>query len=269
MTVPLARERLAINGVDLEEIGVYASNLSGLYTVPAKRGDHVAIAGRHGGLRKSARVYDVNEFAFPVTIMGDTDAELSNNLARFLDLITGSVTITHTRSDGTPRQCVAEVIESLEPERLPGYPETVKLAVAFSSLTPFWTDVEDVTSRVVLTSGATAKLWEFAGATAPMDRLTAIIGPAWNVTLIDARTGGWVAYDGPIQQSESLILDCAKRQASGGGGMIVDQGRIRRGGARGRLFELSPGNPPSIALTSTGPDPVEVQVSGKRCYLSP
>jgi hypothetical protein len=144
-------------------------------------------------------------------------------------------------------------------------PAFARFAVVISIADAFWFDPDPVTSDLTTTTDTPVSLYEFAGSTAPLADLTYIVGPSWNPVLSDAGgSGTWLAYDAVIPDGQALIYDGSTQQVSGGGGMVVDQGKVRRG----RRLTLAPVNPPALSVSSSSINPVNVQVSGRRAFLT-
>jgi hypothetical protein len=282
VTGPRPGERWTVNGVDLI-CPAWSLDPSkgrkGLAMTPALRDLSVSVPGRRGVLTAPGVVYDAGVLVFNLWILGvDPDtgdvpdwSSTQEQLGRNIDTLTGlfhAPTLdirspSGRRTVGTLSQPLDATSDALT---RPAYAE---LSVAVRIDDAFWSDADEVASSVVFaTSGQVQPLYEFTGATAPMDDLDITIGPVWNPVLTDPVSGSWVAYDGIVAAGEALRLDCAARRVYGDGGLFVDQALVRRGGARGRLFELAPGNPPRIVVESSGPDPVSVQVVGRRSYLT-
>lgn len=284
---PLAApERCTVNGVDMICPAWSldpAKGRKGLAMTPALRDLSVSVPGRRGVLTSPGVVYDAGIFVVNLWVLGvdpvtgevpewsTTQDQLAANLGTLAALFhTPTLQVEWARRDGSVRRATGTLSQPLDPTwdalTVPAYAE---LPVAVRIDDAFWRDVDEVASSVtVAASGGVARLWEFAGAEAPMDDLDWTLGPSWNPVLTDLGSGCWIAYDGIIGPGEALRIDCAARRVYGGGGLFVDQALIRRGGARGRLFELSPGRPPSVVVESTGPDPVSLQVSGRRAFLT-
>lgn len=275
-------ESITVNGVNLSTLVRNVESLTGLLRAPARRGENLRAAGRHGTLLVPRKLYDAGEMVLPLWVLGAdavTGANLSGDAAvtafyqrvdELLSLFSGVVTIKHTLPDGSARQCLAEVSEVLEFTRERGSPLFGRVAVALTIPGAFWEDPVPRTQTITGTSGSLHSLTEFAGATAPMDdlRLT-FTGPITNPKLTDATTGRWVAYDATLPTGQGVVIDCALWTVLGLAGELMSQ-VARRSSDTGRWFELAPGAPgqaPTVHLSHVAGGAASMTFYGKRKFL--
>lgn len=284
MTAPTAwptlqPQGLRVNGRDLADLSSLVVSLAPLAAVPARRGSNVVIPGSRGEIRTPNKPYVAADFVLSILVRGcqpdgsiptgsSERQELEARIAEVIGLFCGGDTTDLERSmgDGTVRTASVEVTAAVTVARdYSQAPTIATLAVACTNWLAFWRDRDLSFSDLTAVSGTPVPLYEFSGSTAPLDDLTYVIGPAWNPVVADAGgTGTWLAYDAVIPDGQALIYDGETQQVSGGGGLIVDQGRVRRS----RQLTLAPANPPMLSVSSSGPNPVNVQVSGRRAFLS-
>lgn len=277
-------QHLVVNGVDLAEFGAIASSLSGLLTIPKRRGDNTLVAGRHGALHTPRKLYDQATIVLPLMVAA-TKADGSIPLgssgreelhARIDDLTqlfsTDQVTLDHLAEDGSTRRLTAELIDVMSFTRNFGEnPPRAEVKVALRAAYPFWVDQATVTSSLTVTTGGTGLLAEFAPSTAPIDQMVVtFVGPISNPTISVPATGVYLAYDGTLAAGFKLAVDTGAWSLSSadGVGWTPNYGALRHGGASGRWFELAPANPaPTARLTHTGSGLATVTVTGSNRYL--
>ncbi len=282
MTLLTAPERCTVNGVDMICPAWSldpAKGRKGLAMTPALRDLSLSVPGRRGVLTAPGVVYDAGIFVLNLWVLGvDPDTgvvpawsstvdQLARNISTLTSLFhTPVLTIEWTRQDGSVRRATGTLSQPLDPTSdavtTPGY---VELAVAIRIDDAFWFDTDPITAPgTVATSGDVARLYEFSGAEAPMDDLTWTVGPAWNPVVTDVGSGTWLAYDAVILDGQAMVYDGATGSVYGTGGLLLNQGLVRRG----RRLTLTPGRPPAVTVASSGPDPVSIQVSGRRAFLT-
>jgi hypothetical protein len=280
-SLPQAAEALTINGVSLDSYAFMASDISGLMTVPERRGDDVVVPNRHGRIRTIGKRFDANEVVIPLWIVGadpvtgalpTVAAELNAFFARRDQLLrllyADPMVLAYTRPDGHVVQARGEVADVLDFTRRYAAP-VAQVSVAIRLLDAFWEDANSVAEVITGASGVESNLEAFQGATAPMSRLLInVAGPCNNPML--AHGDRWVRYNGVVPANRQLQLDTETWQLGPGSGGIwsfdirnVEQGRP------GPWFELDPATVPfSVVFTHTTGSPATVTISGRRAYLS-
>lgn len=249
----------------------------GLAMSPPRRDTSTPVPGRRGVLPGPVE-YDAGLLVFNLWVLGvdpstgrvpagsSTELELARNISTLMTEFHRPVLdCRRVRPDGEVRRAAGTLSQVVDPDIQNTYPAYAELGVALRIDDAFWFDADPVTAQLdEVVSGATVPLWAFDGAEAALDDLTYVIGPAWNPVVTDVGSRTWLAYDGVIQPGQALLVDAGAREVRGLGDLVVDQGLVRRG----RWLTLSPGRPPAITVTHTGPDPVQVQVSGRRAFLT-
>ncbi len=280
-------ESITVNGVDLSSLVRNVESLAGLLRTPEQLGDNLVIPGRHGRLRQAGRTFDAGEIVLPLWVVGAdavTGANLSGDpavtsyyarvdeLVRLLHATT--LTVDHTLPDGSVRRAVAEMAdEPMDFTRQLGAPLFGRVVVTLTVPDAFWSDLSAVTAGPnVFSTGGTAALTGFAGATAPMDELVVTFGPGANPELTQPASGYLLAYDGVIAAGQQLQVDTATWSVGPGSGSVwtPDVTKVRFG-PESRFFSLQPepgGVAPTVRLTHTGGGQVSVTIVGKRRFLT-
>jgi hypothetical protein len=267
-----------VNGVDLHTWATRIESAEGLYVAPGIRDTDQRIPGRRGVV-PGPFILDATEFVLNMWAKGVDPAtgdipDGTSSLALF-DAARGelarlfyspTLTIEHGRADGTVRVATGRLSQGIGFGRQTSHPLLGRMAVAIRIHGGLWHDPDPIGAHYQVPPGGTAELWEFDGTEAPMDDLELTVGPTWNLTLTDTGSGGWLAYDGIVQFGESLRIDCAARRVFGDGGLVVDQGLIRRSGPS--FFSVAPWRPPSITVTHGSSDDLSLQVWGRRSYFT-
>jgi hypothetical protein len=277
---PVAQPQgLEVNGRNLIELSAIVESFAPMAAVPGRRGGNVTVPQRHGDIRVPNKLFGAADFVLSILVQGcladgtipagsSERQELEARIREIVGLFTvdDTTTLVRTLGDGTACTCDVEVTAAIPVSRdYSQVPTIARIAVACINWGAFWWDVDPTASLITAVDDTPVPLWEFSGSTAPLADLAYIIGPSWNPVLSDAGgSGTWLAYDAVIPDGQALVYDGASQQVSGGGGFVVDQGRVRRG----RRLTLAPGNPPALSVSSSGPNPVNVQVSGRRAFLT-
>ena len=269
---------------DLDEcITRGTSDLSGIFSVPDKRGRNLVVPNEHGELHVVSKKYSANVIVLTLWVrgvlpdgsppVGDGQAQFIANLRQLLEWFTDDelVTLRYT-VDGVAREIVGEVITSIDPKP-DGYGRyrSAEVKIALNCAAPFWADVEPVSQTVTLSTNATATLTEFAGATAPMEDLLVVFGQQNNPRLMQDSTGVFVALGRVITAGQTITVDTAVWQVYGSVGVAGGLYEDLEYGGRGtsRWFALSPepgGGAPIVRLLHTGGGSRSVTVTGKRKY---
>jgi hypothetical protein len=275
-------EALTINGVSLASYAFMASDISGLMTVPERRGDNVVVPNRHGRIKTIGKRFDANEVTLPFWIVGadpETGAlptepeELLAFFTRrdeFLNLLYANPALMQfTRPDGHVVQAQVEVLDILDFTRRFAEP-VARVNVAFEITGAFWEDADSVSQAVDGPTGTEVALTEFAGATAPMsDLVITVFGPCNNPMFSHGER--WVKYNGVVDAGRQLQIDTGSWIVGPGTGSIwapdirnVDQGRP------GPWFEIDPATVPySVTFTHDTGVSASATISGRRKYLAP
>lgn len=277
---PLAEPQgFTVNGRGLDEFSALVESFAPLAQVPARRGNNLAMPHRHGEIRVPRKLIGAGVFVLSILVRGcqpdgtipagsSERAELEARIQEIIGLFTAqeTATLVRTMGDGTTLTCDVEVTAAIPVTRdYSQVPTIATVAVACLNPAAFWFETNEQVSVITAPDDTPVPLWEFSGSTAPLDDLTYVIGPSWNPVLTDGGgTGTWLAYDAVIPNGQALVYDGATQQVSGGGRLVVDQGKVRRG----RRLTLAPVSPPSLSVSSSGPNPVNVQVSGRRAFLT-
>lgn len=279
-------EKLTVNGVDLSIYAYPVQSYSGLLTTPPRKSGNLPVAGRNGTLRVPRKRFDAGTVVLPMTVAGATAAgnvppgsteqiEFYKRTDELLRLFYAEVvTLDHTLPDGTVRRALCEVSDVMDFTRLPGG-QVARVSVSLTIFGSFWSDLTTVTAGPsALTSGGTATLTAFAGATAPMEDLTITFGPGANPSLSQPATGVFFAYDGVIASGRKLVVNTETWALTGtldAGGSWTPTVTAARFGPDAKFFYLTPpsnGTAPVVSLTHTGGGSMSVTVAGYRRFLT-
>lgn len=282
----MATEALRANGINLNSLASNVEDISAILRTAKRRGENIAVPGRHGLLRVPNKLYDMADFVLPFHVLGvdpgtgqvlGGDAEVTAFYARADELtrLFGSdlITLEHTLPDGSVRRALAETTDVMEWTREPGSPLFGRVSVALRLPEAFWADTAPTTVTFTGTNGTHRVLSEFAAATAPMDELVITwTGPINNPELSQPAGGVYVAYDGVIPAGRKLVVDTAAWRLDPGDGTpwTPDYRAFRRGGsAGGRWFQLmpEPAGPEVIFVHTTGGS-AGCTIAGPRKYLN-
>jgi hypothetical protein len=279
--LPVA-EFLAVNGVSLGSYCFMTSDVSGLLTVPAKRGDDVVVPGRHGAIRTPRKRYDVGEIVLPMWIVGcapdgsiPSHGRMERDFFKRRDELlrlfhAEQVTLTFTRADDVTLSVEAEVVDVMDFTRRWAEP-IAQVSVALRLTDPFWVENED--RSAIITSATTTtphQVSAFIGGTAPItDAVIRFIGPVSNPRLAIGER--WVAYNGVIGSGRELVLECRHWHAHSGAGASWEPNRLqiyREPGPEWFVLPPSP-DPLPVVFTHTGGGVASVEIAGRRRFLSP
>lgn len=277
---PPVLERLTVNGVDLGSYAFMTTDVSSLFTVPAKRGSDDVVAGRHGAIRRRGKRFDVNEIVLPMWVVGarpdgsvpyyGEERGFFERRDELLRLFHGDdVELAWTRPDGMTVTAAVEVVDVLDFTRSHAEP-LARVSVALRLYDSFWTETTDVSQTITGVTGTTAKLTEFAGTTAPIaDAVVTFFGPVSNPRLAIGER--WVEFNGVIAAGRQLVLECGHWRASSGTGdpWSPDVRQVYREPGPAWL-EIPPSYAPLEAVFShTGGTSSSVEIAGRRKFLSP
>lgn len=269
-------EVLTVNGVPLNTLAYNVSTFTGRIRVPGRRGADGIVPGRHGSIRSPGKRYEAAEVVLTMWVLGaDVDGLIPTSsssrqlLFANVDTLTrlfgaSTVVLLQTRPDGTQRRLEGEVTKVIDFTTMAGATRA-EFAVTVSSWMAFWEDTVDVAADI--TGEGVLSAPGFAAATAPCDELVVTLhGPCSNPKI---ESGGvWVQYGFVIPTGQAIVLNCRTWELSGIGGLVPNYGLVTHSGDA-RWFVLAPGTPPTFTLTDTSPNPVRVQLVGRRKYLTP
>jgi len=210
----MARERYLVDGFDLTEGVVRDVELrEGLNATAGLIGENGVVPNRSGEVwrpkRRGPSSFTLNMWTGTETGRADVDALYDLLIRAFGDGLRLPLW-TRYLADGTVRQTFGEVVSGLSPQ--PIGQAAYRLAVEVRVPTGIWEStvdaVHDTTTRPA--SGTQIVLTEFAGVTAPMERLSyRITGPATNPRITDATSGigDWFQYNGSIPNGGVLYVN--------------------------------------------------------------
>lgn len=270
-------EHLRWGGVDVDTWAVSARDLSGMLTMPGRRGENTAVAGRDGRVRTPRKPYDGREFVLEFILDGaNPDGSISTagqNRAFYdsVDLITALCALDvapleHQLPSGEWRALPVEIMESFEPEReLHG--GHGRVAVPFVSHESWWRGLTPAATTFTLAAGATAPLPVFAGSTGRISDATVEFGvgnsTGNNPLLTVVATGIGVGYNRSFLAADGLILGDYTHTETG---FPFDRRALVTDPRIGPWWQLDcglPGIPPVVRLDLTGGGPMTVTVTAR------
>ena len=230
-------ETVTVDGFVLNTYAYNISTLTGRLTTPDLRTKNVELPGRHGTLRVRNKKFQEGLYTLTMWVKGALpDGSVpTQKIARRLffenvDVLmqiftrrTGLLNIQQVMSDGSVRQCFAEVLAVIDPESSAANP-LAKFNVAFSLANPFWQDLDEVTyvSPAGLPVSETLTLSPFIGATAPMEDLQFTVTGRCSEFKIQALENGsplevdcWVQYNAAVRlpsRSVSILSGVSRSQ---------------------------------------------------------
>lgn len=274
-------EGLSYGGLNLAGPALTARDLSGLLSLPERRGENVPVPGRHGAVRTPRKRYGGRVAPFEILVRGfdyatgaaATSTEQARELvAANLDLLGRALALdeaplVHTMADESTRSVLAEARGAVDATRdKSGVLATVK--VAFESASAFWRADTPTVASVALANGGTGQLAELDGCTAPIDDALIVFGPGDPPRLTDLGSGTWVAYDTAIGGGRTLRLDCAEWEGAGTGGLVFDRTKLRTTPGVGRWLELTPTvGGPLVQLTHANAGAMDVTVTARKAWM--
>jgi hypothetical protein len=273
-------EQLTVNGVDLASYAYMTSDISSLLRVPDRRGDNVAVPGRHGVIRTLGKRFDANEIVLPMWLVGaQADGSIPDGSTEQLEffkrrdellrLFYADVVELEFTRDGNTVTTRVEVADVLDFTRRHAEP-LAQVNVALTLLDAFWRDVDPVQQTITGATGTVASLTAFAGATAPMSDLQiTFTGPVNNPKLIHGNRT--LQYNGVISTGRELLLDVANWDVDDGAGMGWTPNVLQVYGSEpGVWLELDPTlSPFQVRFEHAGGGSASVEIAGYRAFLSP
>lgn len=276
---PPVPEQLTVNGVDLGSYCYMTTDVSGLLSTPAKRGDNARVPGRHGELRTLRKRYDANEIVLPMWVLGarpdgtipasGEDREFYRRRDALLQIFAADeVTLEFRRPDGVSLASAAEVVDVLDFTRRWAEP-MARVSVALRLIDAFWTETADVSQTVTGVNGTTVELTVFSGSTAPVaDARVTFYGPVSNprITIGDRS----LQFNGVVAAGRELLLESEHWRATSGAGPLwsppVTQIYREPGPA---WLEIPPtSEPPTLTWSHTGGGSASVEIAGRRKFLT-
>lgn len=275
-------ETLTANGFNLRQPWCDIEDLSPLLVTGGRRGDNVTIPGRHGVIRSAHKRYTDARPQLPMRVTGvdpntgllvaDGVTQLHRNLDTLLTVFhTDTVLLQHTRNDATSRSAYVELASDPSvATRERSLPPMSRVQFDLILWDAFWFDTDAVSQIIAGTTGTTAALTTFAGATAPMSELTlTFTGPVNNPQLNFGL--GFVKYNGVVAAGRQLVIDTGTWQVSPGTGTLWSPDPRQIEFAPGpRWLELDPTvSPFSVQFFHTGGGSASCSIGGRRRYLTP
>lgn len=246
-------ETLTVDGVNLKTLATNIETLAATLRSPGKRGANAIVANRDGSLFTPYKPTETGTLFLPMWVAGcDVDGAIPGGSSarkeffKNLDMITALfdkdyalLDVRHILPDGTTRQAMCDVLQSIDFSSS-GWGEPVgKFAVELSIPGAFWQDV------IFTNPTATALIntnWTWGtGGTAPInDGVFTITGPSTNSQVVDVTSGAWFKYAGSIGAGQTLIVDCDNFAVSGTGGLNPDMTKVQYYRTGGRLMRVTP-----------------------------
>lgn len=264
---------IAVNGVRLDTLAYNISTKSGVVHMAAIRGVSDVIPGKNGSMYSPGKRREEGRIILSMWA-NDTDVDgnfLSSDryanwrknmdmLLMLFDTSLAQVTVTEQVSTTEQRMAICEVRASIDPEVLGRVYGEFKVELIINDT--FW--MANADSEFVSPTGTTAvalhSLSPFAGATAPMEDLIAIVdGPLTNPSLTDIRSGHLCRYNGALPAGQQWQVNTTTwRSVTGAGleysttgGTSVTAQTVAYGLHAPRLFALSADAPPKVRLDGT------------------
>jgi hypothetical protein len=272
-------EDFTLNGVSLDTYAYMLTDISGIMQAAARRGENVAVPGRHGRIH-TPKPFDAADIVLPLWIVGaEEDGSIpvgSTEAREFFKrrdellrvLYANPLLMEYTRPDGHAVSAFGEVLEVLDFTRRHDDP-LAQVNVALSLYEGFWQDSLAVSHIITGPTGTTHTLTEFEGATAPMTNLILTFGPGNNPLLIHG--DATIQYHGVISAGRQLSIDTETWTVGPGTGTLWSPDPRQIEFSPGpRWFELNPYlSPLNVEFVHTGGGSATVTISGRRRYLSP
>lgn len=275
----MGRERLWLGGIDVATFAIRAIDLSGLLSVPEKRGENTPAEGRHGSFRTRRKKYNGRESVVEFYIRGaladgtvpeDPKSQFYENLHTLGQILSqDSFPMVHQLPDGSRREIEVEVLAAVAPERWK-HGDLAKVAVAFTSHEAFWRSQDIVTASYSLANQGTTTLSAWAASDAPVDDVVITFHPGPGPDLYQPESGLFIAYDAVIPAGQTLIADCARKRLHGTGGLVPDRRLLRTHEEDGRWWSIEPliGGVPTVRLEHGGGEtPMQVDIAGPQRWI--
>ncbi len=259
--------QLRLGPLDVTTKAIRPVSLSGLLSVPEKRGENLAIDGMNGAIRTAKKKYNGRSVPLDFQLFGRTASGVASpdpavraqamltNLALLGQVLAQDVlTMTHVFPDGVVRELPVEVIAETEPT-LHHTGDFLEVTVVFESPWAFWRSPTVAPASFNLTNGGAARsMTEYAASQAPIDDAVITVGPSNNPRIHDEQSGLWFQYLDVIAAGRTLVLDAGAKTLTGTGGLVPDRRKLRTHPSDGRWFAMCPGigAPPRLSLTQTG-----------------
>jgi hypothetical protein len=262
--------------------------ITGLMSVPEKRGGNLVVPGSHGELHIPGKKYGAANLVSQLwvrgvnpdgTVPGGSDdgarVAFQQNLRTLINLFTVDerLTLRHTLTDGSQREIVGEVTDAIQPEIDSfGRYTNGRFAVALNCASPFWADLTTVSQTISSTGAAT--LTNFVGADTWMEDLTLTFGPSQsNPRLTQASTGLWVQVGKVIAAGQGAVVNTTAWTVTATGGLsatgLYEALTYGATPLTARWFAMRPepgGGAPVVQLTQTAGGTGQVTITGKRRY---
>lgn len=278
-------ETLTVDGVLLNTYAKNVESLTGRLRVAAIRTDNIAVPGRHGRLRTTAKYYDEGQIVLPMWVKGcddngevpdSTRLQFFNNVDALTNLFrpgSGMMEMLHTLPDTTIRRAMVECTEVIDFTTMGANP-LGKFSVSLRVPGVFWED--QLVRSVDLLPVQNGYVTTFDGMTAPVeDSVITITGPAVNCKIEAYYDGAplenpsWVQYTN-VPVGQTLVIDCGKWTLTGSGGLTPSYANLTHAGGS-RWFTLvagTPNNPPEVRITaSSTTGATKINLSARRKFL--
>lgn len=276
-------ETLSVNGTVLNTLAYNISTLAGRLRAPNLRTENIVVPGRHGTLRTPRKMYEEGQIVLPMWVR-DTDVDDANpsrgQLFENIDLLSklfrpgqGLLEVVHTLPDGSARRAMAESTEVID--FVPRGSGMAQFSVSLKVPGVFWEDADPVSVDLAPThNGPVAVL---SGATAPIeDAVFLVTGPITEVR-VEALVDGaimtdpvWFKYLGVVAAGQTLTIDVAEWNLTGGGGHVVNYSSFsHQGSARWLIIEPgSVGSSPGVKVSGFNTSPAtKINLTARRKYL--
>lgn len=276
----MAAERLWLAGLDVATWAIKAIDLSGLLSIPEKRGENSPVDGRHGDIWTPGKKYGGREVPFEFWIRGtpangvvpaDPSTAFYDNLHTLGQILAQQrFPMVHQLPNGVMREIQVEVTAAVAPDRFKTG-DLAKVGVAFRASEAFW-QAQDVTTvgPFGLANNATRSMTEFVASDAPIDDAILTFGPGNGPDFYHQESGLFVAYDAVIPSGQTIVVDCGRKRLTGTGGLVPDRRLLRTHASDGRWFSLEPkvGGSPTVRLEHAGgATPMNVTVAARQKWM--
>ena len=280
----MARETWTVDGYTLTQ-GTYrdVEYRAGLYGTPEPVGANATVANRTGEVWRPKRhgpgAFTLNLWLGATTTRAGVEAAY-DELLRVLTPVHRLCRFTRTLASGEVRRCDGELVAALGPE--PIGQRGMRISAEIRVPDGYWEAVTAITATSTVGVGLTRDLalTGFAGATAPMERLTyRITGPGSGpiVSVREADADGTVGdieaffYAATLTAGQVLVVNADTWALSGEGGLVPDPGLLSYTG--GRYLSVPParyGAVPTVrlALSSGSGATTSLAVTGRPTFLA-